>query len=58
VLAEQGTHNVDRYGAPYDWTPPITDAVVKLFQGEFTAAQAHAAAVKGVQDVIVEYLSS
>jgi hypothetical protein len=57
VLAENGKHNLSRYGAPYDWTPPFSDAIVKLFRGDFTAAQAHAAAVKGVQDIIVKYLN-
>ena len=57
VLAENGKHNLSRYGAPYDWTPPFSDAIVKLFKGDFTAAQAHAAAVKGVQDIIIKYLN-
>jgi hypothetical protein len=57
VLAENGKHNLNRYGAPFDWTPPFSDAIVKLFKGDFTAAQAHAAAVKGVQDIIIKYLN-
>jgi len=58
VLAKQGTYNLNRYPAPYDWAPPINDAITKMIKGDYTAAQAHAAAVKGVQDVIVKYLSS
>ena len=58
VLAAQGAYNLDRYAAPYDWNPPFTDGIAKLFRGAFTAAQAHAAAVKGVQDIIIQYLSS
>ena len=58
VLAEQGTHNLNRYPAPYNWAPPFNEAITKLIAGEFTAAQAHAFAVKGVQEVIVKYLSS
>ena len=34
------------------------DLITKLIAGEFTDAQAHAFAVKGVQEVIVKYLSS
>ncbi len=58
VLAEQGGYNLDRYASPYDWTPPFNDGIAKLFRGEITAAQAHSAAVKGVQDIIIQYLSS
>ena len=58
VLARQGTFNLNRYPAPYDWTPPVNDAITKMIKGDFTPAQAHASAVKGVQDIIVKYLSS
>ena len=58
VLARQGTFNLNRYGTPFDWTPPFNDAVTKMIKGDFTAAQAHASAVKGVQDIIIKYLSS
>ena len=58
VLARQGTFNLNRYPAPYDWTPPMNDSITKMIKGEFTPEQAHEAAVKGVQDIIVKYLSS
>jgi multiple sugar transport system substrate-binding protein len=58
VLSRQGTFNLNRYPAPYDWTPPFNDAITKMIKGDFTPAQAHASAVKGVQDIIVKYLSS
>jgi multiple sugar transport system substrate-binding protein len=58
VLAEQGQFNLDRYAAPYDWGPPINDALVKLYRGEITAKQAHDQSVAGVQEIIVTFLSS
>ena len=33
VLAENGKHNLNRYGAPYDWTPPFSDAINRDVQG-------------------------
>jgi hypothetical protein len=31
---------------------------LQLYRGEYTPEQAHEAAVKGVQDLIIEYLST
>jgi multiple sugar transport system substrate-binding protein len=58
VLAEQGTYNLSRYASPYDWTPPISDALGKLYRGEIDAAQAHADSVAGVEQIVITYLSS
>jgi len=58
VLAEQAEWNVDRYAAPYDWTPPVSDALGKLYRGEIDAAQAHADAVAGVEEIVLTWLSS
>jgi multiple sugar transport system substrate-binding protein len=58
VLAEQGTHNLSRYPSPYDWTPPVSDALGKLYRGEIDAAQAHADAVAGVNEIVINYLST
>jgi ABC-type glycerol-3-phosphate transport system substrate-binding protein len=57
VLAAQGETNVNRYAAPYDWTPPLQEALGKLYRGEITAEQAHAEAVAGVQEVVANYLA-
>jgi ABC-type glycerol-3-phosphate transport system substrate-binding protein len=58
VLAEQGTHNLERYASPYDWTPPISDAVGKLYRGEITAEQAHEESVAKVNEIVLNYLAS
>ena len=58
VLASQGEWNLSRYASPYDWTPPVSDALGKLYRGEIDAAQAHEQAVAGVNDIVLTYLSS
>lgn len=57
VIAKQGAGNVDRYGAPYNWEPPVAEALRKLYAGQITAAQAHDAAVAGVKKVLQDYLT-
>lgn len=57
VLAEQGTYNLDRYASPYDWTPPINEALAKLYRGEIDASAAHEQSVAGVQEVVTNYLA-
>ena len=57
VLAEQGTYNLTRYASPYDWTPPVSEVLGKMYRGEISAEQAHADAVKGVNDIVITYLS-
>jgi ABC-type glycerol-3-phosphate transport system substrate-binding protein len=57
TLAKQGGYNLDRYAAPYDWTPPFSDSFAKLYRGEITAEQAHEQTVKGVREVVTKYLA-
>jgi ABC-type glycerol-3-phosphate transport system substrate-binding protein len=57
VLAAQCQTILDRYAAPYDWTPPLQEALGKLYRGEIGAEQAQAEAVAGVQEVVVGYLA-
>lgn len=52
VLAEQGTFNLDRYAAPYDWTPPVTEALVEMYRGDIGAEEAHQRSIEGVQSII------
>lgn len=58
VIAEQGTYNVNRYAAPYDWQPPISESIRRLYIGEIAAAQAHEEAVAGVTQIVTEYLAN
>lgn len=58
VLNQQGTFNLDRYASPYDWTPPVSDVLGKLYRGEITAEAAHEEAVAKVQEIVLTYLSS
>jgi ABC-type glycerol-3-phosphate transport system substrate-binding protein len=57
VLAEQGTYNLTRYASPYDWTPPVSEVLGKLYRGEIDATQAHEESVAGVNEIVVTYLS-
>lgn len=57
VLARQGTYNLDRYASPYDWTPPVNEALAKLYRGEIDASAAHEQAVAGVQEIVTNYLA-
>jgi ABC-type glycerol-3-phosphate transport system substrate-binding protein len=57
VLARQGQSNLDRYAAPYDWTPPFSASFAKLYRGEIGAEQAHEETVAGIQTIITDYLA-
>ena len=57
TLAKQGGYNLDRYAAPYDWTPPFSDAFAKLYRGEIAAEQALEQTVKGVKEIVNKYLA-
>ena len=48
----------DLWSTPYAYEPVFDDAIAKLIKGEYSAAQAHDATVKGVQDLIIKYLSA
>ena len=58
VLASQGGYNLDRYAAPYDWTPPFSDSFAKLYRGEIGAEQAHEESVAGVKKIVETWLAS
>lgn len=46
------------WSTPFNYAPVFDDVVNKMIKGEYSAQQAHDAAVKGVQDVIIKYLSA
>jgi ABC-type glycerol-3-phosphate transport system substrate-binding protein len=56
ALQNQGATSL--WGTPYDTQPVFNEVINKMISGDYTADQAHAAAVKGCQDVIIKYLSS
>ena len=58
TLVEQGKYNAYFVNTPYVVQPVFADATTKLWRGEYTAEQAHEAAVKGVEDLIIEYLTT
>ena len=58
TLVEQGKYNAYFVNTPYVVQPVFADVITKLYNGDFTAAQAHAAAVEGVEKLIVEYLTT
>jgi hypothetical protein len=57
TLVEQGKYNAYFVNTPYVVQPVFADAATKLFNGEYTADQAHDACVKGVQKLILDYLT-
>jgi multiple sugar transport system substrate-binding protein len=57
TLIEQGKYNAYFVNTPYVVQPVFADAATKLFHGEYTAEQAHDATVKGVQKLILDYLT-
>ncbi len=56
ALQYQGVTN--SWPTPYETQPVFNEVVTRMISGEYTAAQAQAAAVKGCQDVITKYLAS
>jgi len=58
AYAEQAKGQVDLWSTPYDYAPVFDDVVAKMIKGEYSAQQAHDAAVKGTQDLIIKYLSA
>ena len=52
----QGVTNL--WSTPYTYSQVFDDVVNKMIRGEYSAQQAHDAAVAGVQDVIIKYLSA
>jgi multiple sugar transport system substrate-binding protein len=58
TLVEQGKYNSYFVNTPYVVQPVFADVTTKLWRGEITPDQAHEMAVTGVQDLIVEYLTT
>jgi len=58
IYAEQNKGQTSGWATPYDTAPVFNEVVSKMISGDYTAAQAHSAAVKGCQDIIIKYLSS
>jgi ABC-type glycerol-3-phosphate transport system substrate-binding protein len=58
VYAQQNKGNTNPWSTPYDTTPVFNEVIAKMISGDYTGAQAHNAAVKGCQDLIIKYLSS
>ena len=58
LRARRTRANTNPWSTPYDTTPVFNEVIAKMISGDYTAAQAHAAAVKGCQDIIIKYLSS
>jgi ABC-type glycerol-3-phosphate transport system substrate-binding protein len=48
----------DLWSTPYAYEAVFDEVVAKMIRGEFSAAQAHDAAVTGVQELIIKYLSA
>ena len=58
TIAKQGQGVLNRYATPYNWDPPISDAIHKLVDGSMNAKQAHKAAVEGVEKIVQEYYAA
>jgi ABC-type glycerol-3-phosphate transport system substrate-binding protein len=57
-FAAQNKGQTALWPTPYNIDPVFNEVLAKMIGGEYTAAQAHDAAVKGTQDEIIKYLSS
>ena len=58
TLVAEGKYNAYFVNTPYVCQPVFADALTKLYQGQFTAEQAHKAAVDGVKKLIEDWLTS
>ena len=58
VWEAQSKGEMNRWGAPYDWNPVFDEVISKMISGEYDAAQAHQAAIDGVNAVIQEYVAA
>ena len=56
--AAQAKGVTNLWATPYDYAPVFDDVVNKIIKGEYSAQQAQDAAVKGVNDLIIKYLSA
>ncbi|TMG25193.1 MAG: hypothetical protein E6H96_04090 [Chloroflexi bacterium] len=58
VYTLQNKGQTNPWSTPYDTTPVFNEVIAKMIDGTYAADKAHAAAVKGCQDIIIKYLSS
>ena len=58
TLVQEGKYNAYFVNTPYVCQPVFADAITKLYQGQYTAEQAQAAAVAGVEKLIQTWLTS
>jgi len=58
VYTLQNKGQTNPWSTPYDTTPVFNEVIAKMISGDYDAAAAHAAAVKGANDIIIKYLSS
>jgi hypothetical protein len=58
VYALQNKGNTNPWSTPYDTTPVFNEVIAKMIAGTLDSPGAHAAAVKGCNDIIIKYLSS
>jgi multiple sugar transport system substrate-binding protein len=58
TLVEQGKYNPYFPNTPYEVGPTFADITTKLWNGEIGPDEAHELSVTGVQDLIVEYLTT
>ena len=58
TLVEEGKYNAYFVNTPYVCQPVFADVITKLYQGQYTAEQAHKAAVDGVAKLIQTWLTS
>jgi len=56
--AAQAKGVTNLWSTPYNYAPVFDEVVNKMIKGEYSAQQAQDAAVKGVNDVIIKYLSA
>jgi len=58
VYAQQNKGGTNPWSTPYDTTPVFNEVIAKMIAGTLDGPGAHAAAVKGCNDIIIKYLSS
>ena len=58
VYALQNKGQTNPWSTPFDTTPVFNEVIAKMIDGTYTSDAAHAACVKGCQDIIIKYLST
>ena len=56
--AAQAKGATNLWATPYDYAPVFDDVINKIIKGQYSAQQAQDAAIKGVNDLIIKYLSA